>query len=318
MISNGSTGGMKYTGDIECDDALDGLWNLDNGKIVHEEDPEVLRIILIKCRNFMVGGTEYDQNPTHPASSYANPNIQTFLSSIYSCPIWMDHQVAIHGASLLLSNISWLFVTFLDRTLVEIMSTPEATSLCACLAACFNMSRETVPPIVPSEEGDLDMSRQKLIERVSLSQKDLRIFLKKLFGILLKTLIAVSSDCLQPSSSVWIDYLELRLEFSLLRRKILSICGVGSWNENSFGMPFSQYFLGYAIGLFALHSIEILKSLRYGILSEEDTKSILLFWSALSLSFSLMIWVGRTFATSWVLRLFTIHALTLSRISVNI
>jgi hypothetical protein len=285
MISNGSTGGMKYTGDIECDDAIDALWNIDDGRLVHEEDPEVLRVILMRCRNLIAEDVEKtlgcERNTTSPVASYANPKIQTFLSSVYSSPVWMDRQLAINGASLLLSNISWLLVTYLDRTLVEIMSSPEGISLCACIAACLNMSREITSSAPCSQEENTDLNEEELMRRVSLSPKDLRIFLKKLFGILLRTLIAVSSDCLQPSSSVWIDFLDLRLEFSLLRRKILSVCGVGRWDETSFGMPLSQHFLGYAVGLFALHSIQILKSLRFGFLSEMETNSILHFWYVL-------------------------------------
>lgn len=272
MISNGSTGGMKYTGDIECDDAVDGIWNIDNGRIAHEESYEILRVILLRCHNLIAEDLLECEKNDDTSPSYANTKIKAFLTSISSIPLWLDENLLKEGASLIMSNIIWLFVAYLDRTFMEILSSQEGISLMSAIAAGINISKECN---TKDENTDVE---EELLAKIVITSKEADLFLKKVYGILIKTLIAASTNCLKPFSAVAIDFLDLRIELSLLRRKILSICGVGRWNEDLYGMPFSQYFLGRTLGLFALHSIQILRSLRFGILSTADISAILHFW----------------------------------------
>ncbi len=277
MVANDQTGGMKYSGDGLCDDAIDAIWDIDQGMIAHEESIEVISVILNRCRNMIAQDDELHNSSSQSKerqNSYSDSRIKDFLFELYSIPNWVDLKLIKKGASLLLSQLPWLFLVYLDFTLVELISTTEGTALLASIAAvidCTNESRN-------ESQTNFHLHERELIACVLFSSTSIKNFLQRLITLLFRAIIAAASTCLKPSSAVWNEFLELRLELAILRRKVLSVFGPGRWDEKEFGMPLSQYFLGFCLGLFTVHSIETLKWTHFGYLSDPDIVSVIHFW----------------------------------------
>lgn len=294
MIKSGNTKGMKYCGDCLCDDAIDGLWDIDHGRIVHEENSEILRVILIRCHHMIEEDEENSilshgnnnnnnsYNNNNQKFSYNDTRIKEFLTHLYSTPTWLDLSLLKNGASLLLSRISWLFTTYLDFTIPEIISSSEGLSLYASIANSLAItSKESQTQSSPNNDKSNNNEKNENNNNfagISISDNDVEFLIKRIFNLIFRSFVAASSKCLKPSTDIWDDLLELRIEIGLLRRKILSIFGIGRWDEKKFGMPLNQQFLGYCLGLFALHSINLIKSQQFGSITENDVNSILHIW----------------------------------------
>lgn len=268
MINNGDTKGMKCLGDSFCDNLIDGLWDIDDGRIVHEENSEMLRVILIRCHHMIEEDKENNLTNIHQHLSYCDNRIKQFLEHIYTPPTWIKFNLLKNGSLILLTRISWIFTTYLDYTIPEILSSLEGISIFASITSIYNILLKD--PKVPNQINYL--------EQISVSNNVIEYVIKRIFNLIFRSFIAASTNCLKSSTDIWDDLLEFRIELSILRRKILSIFGIGRWDEKRFGLPFNQQFLGYCIGLFALHSINLIKSLQFGNIHEDDTNSILHLW----------------------------------------
>ena len=289
MTTNAHTRGMKYVGDSLCDDALDGLWDIENGTILHEENPEMLRVILIRCHHMIQEDEEsliidYNNPQDITYLSYHDERIKLFLDHLFAIPTWVDANLLSKGSSILLSRIFWLFTTYLDFTIPEIMASLEGTSTFASLAFLYNIiSKEMDQSNSTKDQGNNENTNRAANEKdhsldLSISDKVLESGVKRILNLIFRSFVAAFSKCLKPSTDIWNDLLEFRIEMAVLRRKILSIFGVVRWDEKKLGMPFNQQFLGYCLGLFALHSINLLKSLQFGTIVEDDLNSILHTW----------------------------------------
>lgn len=279
------------------------MFLIPDGQFALEERSDVILRIVLQCRDFLrhegnlcthqnlQAGMKNDTVPDHWADSadekQADVNIphdkedfqldsrlQAFIQDMHRIPYWPSSARVTHGSQLLLNNIVSVVQELVCGAAVEVVCSSEGAALLAGLAASSSYSNPSPPS--PSASS-LSAHEEALLANFTIADDLVSAFLIRWIRSLYFCLRSFAINGIRVNDECMHRFIEMRMELAVTRRLILSVCGVGWWDDSLWGMPLNENFMLYCLKLATVASIKSLQRVT-AKLTDENISDIIHVW----------------------------------------
>ena len=269
-------------GDEVADSALDGVWDVEGGRYALQEKIPVLMEVLLRYRGALLsrgegeeGGQdegrwrhdevedtvivapgEMKEDSKH-GGVVVDVRINQFLQDISIWAPWADAEKLKQASNLLLGNMLVVVQGLLLGAAVEVACSAEGAAVIAALEAANDYCDDVVT--------EPDSSDGKVSDPVQV-----RLYLTTLMRTFFECLQVISNGDWKPLHPAHRKLVEIRIQFAVMRRLILSVAGEGAWEDRCWGMPLSSRFLSYCLRVVIVSSVQSLGSVVALSTEEKD------------------------------------------------
>jgi hypothetical protein len=206
--------------------------------------------------------------------SQLDGRLRAFIHDMSFVPYWASGTRVSHGSQLLLGNIITVVHGLICGAGVAIACSSEGAALIAAVAAAASY-RDL--PTVAASSVRTHASPEELLGSVTPSTAHVDACVSKWIRSLYICIRSIAINGIVVEDECMHQLIGMRMEFAVTRRLVLSVCGVGWWDDSLWGMPLSEDFLLFCLKVCAVASIKSLQRVSE-TLSDQDIDDVIHLW----------------------------------------